>query len=92
MGEESWQGGHGAAHAREATVDGGHSALQALEAREAGQQRREEVVQGPRGSRWSVQQAHGLLVEPQLRLFHLLLPTPLGASILEPHLGEERQG
>lgn len=92
MGEKSWEGGHGAAHAGEAAMDGGHGALEALEARQARQQRREEVVEGPRGSRRPVQQAHGLLVKSQLCLFHFLLPPPLGASVLEPHLWEERRG
>lgn len=86
VGEEAWQGGHGAAHAGEAAVDGGHGALEAGQARQARQKGREEVVERPWRAGGPVQQTHGLLVQPQLRLLHLFLATPLGPPVLEPNL------
>lgn len=52
MAEEAGQRGHSAAHVGQAPVDGGHGALQARQARE---ERREEVVEGAGGTCGPVQ-------------------------------------
>lgn len=89
VAEKSGQRGHSAAHVGQAPMDGRHGALQARQARE---ERREEVVEGAWWAGGAVQQAQGLLVKAQLGLLHLLLAAPLGPPVLEPHLQREEIG